>query len=80
MEHIMSGMIDNPLEKKQFLEKLVKPIYSMFVDHVEKYRKDKFKISREQREKLIYNSDLFLGKKSVELGLADQLGGYVDVL
>lgn len=79
-EHIMSAMYSDEKQRRELLMKIISPIYGMFVEHVEKYRKDKFKISKEQRNKEIYNSDVFLGKKSVDLGLADNVGNYMEIL
>ena len=39
-----------------------------FIQHVEEHRKNKLTQDKAKREEVIYNADVFLGRKSVELG------------
>lgn len=45
----------------------MKKTHTDFIHHVEEHR-DKKLVEKAKREELIYNADVFLGRKSVELG------------
>jgi len=53
-------------DKKVMLD-LMKKTHTDFIHHVEEHR-DKKLVEKAKREELIYNADVFLGRKSVELG------------
>jgi len=67
-------------EDKKVIEDLLKKTHNEFIHHVEEHRKNKLLQDKEKRKELIYNADVFLGRRSIELGLADNVGDYHSVL
>jgi ClpP class serine protease len=53
---------------KARLEFLARDCYERFVDHVETTRGKNFKSTRAERDETIYSSDVFLGRKALDLG------------
>jgi hypothetical protein len=39
-----------------------------FIEHVEKHRDSKIKVTGEERKKIIYCADMFTGTRALELG------------
>lgn len=55
-------------EDRQVFLDIAKKTHDNFVEHVEAHRKTKISISPAQRGEQVYNADIWLGKKVVELG------------
>eukprot|EP00331_Platyophrya_macrostoma_P004869 CAMPEP_0176416270 /NCGR_PEP_ID=MMETSP0127-20121128/6257_1 /TAXON_ID=938130 /ORGANISM="Platyophrya macrostoma, Strain WH" /LENGTH=276 /DNA_ID=CAMNT_0017796335 /DNA_START=31 /DNA_END=861 /DNA_ORIENTATION=- len=66
--------------EKQMLHDMLKRTHQDFIDHVETHRSKKITLDQQKRNEVVYNADVFLGSKCVELGLADKLGNYESVL
>jgi len=74
-------MFDHLKDKdKEWMRTLLKDTHTKFIKHVENHRDKKIKVAPEEREAKIYQADIWLGKRVVELGLADHLGSYEAVL
>ena len=53
---------------KRVIHDLLQGTHEDFINHVESYRKKKITLDDAKRREVIYNADVFIGKKSVELG------------
>ena len=62
----LTHKFDDSLKKEA--DVYVNEIYQRFRQHVEDVRGSKLKISKEEREKAIYDSDIFLAQRALELG------------
>jgi ClpP class serine protease len=70
--------IDESL-KKSLLQSSEK-LHSNFINHIEKYRGNKIKIPKEKRRDELYTGDVWNGKDCLNMGLADGLGNYEEIL
>jgi len=53
---------------RQQLSDKAKETATKFIEHVEKYRDRKIKVPKEERDKILYQADIWLGRKVVETG------------
>lgn len=54
-------------DKKVTLD-ILKAVHEDFIEHVEAHRKKKITLDDAKRREIIYNADVFNGKRAVELG------------
>jgi len=67
-------------EDKEWLKGVLNGTHESFIKHVEAHRDSKIKIKKEERKSKLYEGDVWIGNKSIELGLADKLGTYESVI
>jgi len=65
---------------RERVKNIGKPIHDLFIKHVEEYRGKKITIPTEKRDEKLYQAEVWTGKHAVELGLADELGTFEEVL
>lgn len=65
--------------RQEHLE-VTKKLHAVFIDHIERHRGDKIKVPKDKRLDEIYNGNVWVGKDSINLGLADELGTYEQIL
>lgn len=65
---------------REIVKGITKPVHEEFIKHVEKYRGKKITIPEDKRSDKLYQAEVWVGKHAVELGLADELGTFEEVL
>ena len=64
----MNQSVELSPSNEKLIEFYNRQVYSRFVQHVEMARKGRLKGTREERDSTIYQSDVFLGLASKEMG------------
>lgn len=55
-------------------------IHQEFQKYVEKYRGDKIKLTKAERDEKIYDARIYQGDQAKEIGLVDEVGNMMGVL
>jgi ClpP class serine protease len=93
LHELFSTMKEWSPESEQTINTFLTYGHDLFIKHVEKFRGTKIKVAKEDRKKIIYQADVFLGQKAADLGfvttsdeafiyfrLIDGIGNYHDIL
>jgi hypothetical protein len=66
--HKLNPLVNEDEKLKHQLNEKIGETVKKFIQHVEKYRDRKIKLSADERQEKIYQSDVWLGQKIVEFG------------